>query len=337
MKNILIVGADSFLGCHLIQYFLNRGFNIFALGKNPSTAQPECIWVEDLDELSKIPIDHIFNLVDGSICAKRWTFKRKKQLVSGLVRSTKSLMNWIRENNKNLKTIITTSSTHYYGICPRYKWANTCSENQHPQPFFISKLYQLLENAALRDHPNAKVVRLGIVLDNKSGIFLKLLKPLRNNLVGHIGNGRQPFNWIHIEDVCRAFEYLITIETSTQYFNLVAPENINQKEMVDVSTQHFRKAPIFNPPYWIYKLILGERSDCLINGQHCEPKALTDNYFIFKHTNLKDALENLFPRNNENIIFYYLKKISKKIENIIFHLIIYLFMIINRKPNKSNK
>lgn len=336
MKNILIVGADNFIGRHLTQYFLHRGFNIFILGSNASTAQKDCVCVDTLDELNKIPIDHVFNIVSNTVCKKRWTLKRKKFLVSSQVRSTKRLMNWIRLNHKNVKTIITTSSTSYYGICPRHQWINTCNESQHPQPFFISKLYQLLENAALQQ-PNSKIVRLGIVMDTNQGLFPKLLKPVRNNLIGQIGNGRHPFNWIHIEDVCRAFEYLIKVQTPSPYFNLVAPERLSQKQMIDVTAQHFRKKPFFKVPFWVYKLTLGERSDFIINGQHCAPKALSDNYFTFKYPNYREALENLFPPRKENIIFYYSEKITEKIKNILFYYLIYLFMIINNKPNKLNK
>lgn len=340
MKNILIYGASSYLAPGLMHYFLHKGYNIFCIGTKPSTAQDDCVWVEHLEELNKIPIHFVFNLSTESLWKKRWTKKRKIELVRYQVRSTKRLMEWIQLRQFKPERIITTSSINFYGICPHNKWASTFTERQHPQPFFVSKYYQLCENAALHTGLNTKVVRLGMVLDNTHGCFPKMLKPIQRNLYNQIGDGRHPLCWIHIEDVCRAFEYLMNIRTESNIFNLVAPNRINQETFSKACTQHFKKISCFSIPYWLIKMVHGEKSDLIINGQYCKPKALLDNYFEFKYCNLDDALNDLYPVQKNNV-FRKIKNLKKtlklKYQNILFNYFGYLFKIVGDKINKTNK
>ena len=65
------------------------------------------------------------------------------------------------------------------------------------------------------------------------GILPKMLLPIRLNLVGQIGHGRQPVVWVHIEDVLNAIEFIFKHPQSAQIHNVVAPESVAQKLLLN--------------------------------------------------------------------------------------------------------
>lgn len=312
MDNILVVGDESSLLIHLAHHFTTKGFGVFLLTQKENLDIENVSKIKCLSELSHTPIHHVFNLTSSSPYKKRWSKKNKAALVADHVRPTISLMTWIQDRKEKPKTVLTTSDVKFYGICPSRKWAKICTENQHPQPFFVSKLYQLKEAAALKYYPQSKIVRLGTVIDGSNGAFSNMINPIKKSMIGHAGNGRHPFNWVHIEDVCNAFEYIITIKMTNTYFNVVAPQILNNKDMVKSIQNHFKKNVLITPPYWLYKIIYGEKSDAIINGQHCEPRALTDNFFEFKYTELDDALKHLYPQKKPKSIINFALSVLQK-------------------------
>lgn len=98
----------------------------------------------------------------------------------------------------------------------------------------MSELCQEWERAALADsQQNTKIIRLGVVFGQGGGILPKMLLPIRLNLVGQIGHGHQPVVWVHIEDVLNAIEFIFKHPQSAQIHNVVAPENVTQKLLLN--------------------------------------------------------------------------------------------------------
>ncbi|MFH4188811.1 TIGR01777 family protein, partial [Acinetobacter baumannii] len=88
---------------------------------------------------------------------------------------------------------------------------------------------------------NTKIIRLGVVFGQGGGILPKMLFPIRLNLVGQIGHGRQPVVWVHIEDVLNAIEFIFQHPQSAQIHNVVAPENVTQQAFVEQAAQVLNK------------------------------------------------------------------------------------------------
>ena len=120
-----------------------------------------------------------------------------------------------------------------------------------------------------------------------------MLMPIRLNLVGKIGHGRQPVVWVHIQDVLNAIEFLMTKQTQSNVFNLTAPERVTQAQFSILAAQQLKKHPLLNMPAFVFKCMLGEQSQLVLNGQYVKPQALTEAGFSFKYPTLKEALANL--------------------------------------------
>lgn len=295
-ERVLITGASGFIGTRLIEYLLSQDYAVIGLSrqKNLVSRHPDMQWISQLDELKSDQIDYVINLAGESIGKARWTDARKQQLIQSRVKMTENLYRYLAQRRIVPKCIISGSAVGYYGIDADEKWQNACTEESNPQTIFQSELCQQWEKAAQQfTDQNTKIIRLGIVLSAKGGILPQMLRPIRLNLAGKIGHGRQPLVWVHIQDVLRAIEFLMTQPLEAKVFNLTAPERDSQSEFAALAAHQLKKQPLLSVPAWVMKLMLGEQSQLVLNGQYVKPHALQNAGFEFKFPTLKEALADL--------------------------------------------
>ncbi|TCB59902.1 TIGR01777 family oxidoreductase [Acinetobacter terrae] len=295
-ENVLVTGASGFIGSHLLPYLLSRDYAVIGLTrqKNKISNHPDLTWIQNLDELKTDCIDYVINLAGENIGQARWTATRKQQLIASRVEMTHQLHRYLEKRQIFPKRIISGSAVGYYGIDPTERWSEVCTEQSAPQSIFMSELCQLWEQAALSfQQQNTKIVRFGIVFAKNGGILPRMLLPIKLNLVGLIGHGRQPVVWVHIQDVLRAIEFLMLNETSTQIFNVVCSEKMTQGQFAKIAAQQLHRKPLFCLPAFVLKGMLGEQSQLVLNGQYVQPKALQELGFEFKYPTLKLALADI--------------------------------------------
>ncbi|CAM4244313.1 TIGR01777 family oxidoreductase [Acinetobacter pragensis] len=295
-ERVLITGASGFIGTRLIQYLLSKDYAVVGLSRqaNLVSRHPDMQWIAQLDELKSDQIDYVVNLAGESIGKGRWTAARKQQLIRSRVETTENLYRYLERRRITPKCIISGSAVGYYGIDAAEQWQNACTEDSPPQHIFQSELCQQWEKAALQfPNQNTKIIRLGIVLSAKGGILPQMLQPIRMNLAGRIGHGRQPVVWVHIRDVLRAIEFLMDKQPEARIFNLTAPERISQAIFSELAACQLHKHPVLCLPAWVMKIMLGEQSQLVLNGQYVKPQALSEAGFIFNFPTLKEALADL--------------------------------------------
>jgi hypothetical protein len=138
------------------------------------------------------------------------------------------------------------------------------------------------------------VLRTGIVLSTQGGALNPLLLTTRWFVGGPLGNGKQWWPWIHLEDQVGAILFLIKQPSASGAFNLVAPNPVRMGEFGRTL------ANVLNRPYWLpapafaLKLVLGEMSTIVLDGQRAVPGRLLQAGYQFKFEKLHSALVNLF-------------------------------------------
>ncbi|UDM39547.1 TIGR01777 family oxidoreductase [Acinetobacter haemolyticus] len=293
---VLITGGSGFIGSQLLPYLLARDYAVVGLTrqKNKRSNHPDLTWIQHLDELKTDRIDYVINLAGESIGQGRWTAKRKQQLMKSRVETTQQLYRYLEKRQIFPKRIISGSAVGYYGIDPTEQWLETCTEQSAPQSIFMSELCQLWEQAAFSfTQQRTKIIRLGIVFGKNGGILPSMLFPIKLNLVGQIGHGRQPVVWVHVQDVLHAIEFLMLNETEAQIFNLVSPEKVSQAQFVKTAAQVLKRKPVFFLPAFVLRWMLGEQSQLVLNGQYVASIALQEAGFEFKYPTLNSALEEI--------------------------------------------
>ena len=293
---VLLTGASGFIGSHLVHFLLERDYRVIGLTrqKNKREPHPDFHWINQLDELKQHQIEYVVNLAGESIGQGRWTAARKKKLLDSRLDTTRHLFDYLEKNQLRPKRIISTSAVGYYGIDPTERWDHVCTEQSPPQDIFMSELCAKWEQLALSyANQNTKIVRFAVVFGKAGGILPQMLLPIKLNLFGRIGYGRQPVTWVHLEDVLRAIEFLMLEDTTEQIFNVVAPEKSSQAQFARTAAQILKRKPLLPLPACSLKMMLGEQSQLVLNGQYVQPKALQEAGFQFHYPTLKEALDNI--------------------------------------------
>ncbi len=293
---VLLTGASGFIGSHLVHFLLERDYRVIGLTrqKNKREPHPDFHWINQLDELKQHQIDYVVNLAGESIGQGRWTAARKKKLLNSRLDTTRHLFDYLEKNQLRPKRIISTSAVGYYGIDPNERWEQVCTEQSPPQDIFMSELCAKWEQLALSyANQNTKIVRFAVVFGKGGGILPQMLLPIKLNLFGRIGHGRQPVTWVYLEDVLRAIEFLMLDDTTEQIFNVVAPEKSSQAQFARTAAQILKRKPLFPLSACSLKMMLGEQSQLVLNGQYVQPKALQEAGFQFHYPTLKEALDNI--------------------------------------------
>ena len=161
---------------------------------------------------------------------------------------------------------------------------------------FIANLAKDWEKAAFQfENHNVKVatVRMGIVLSKEGGAYPKLALPIKFGLGAALGKGSQFMSWIHLDDLCRMYLYIIETELSGIY-NAVATQPVTNKKFTELLAQNLSR-PYFLPnvPSFLLRLGLGELSDILLGGNNVSNEKILKEGFVFKYPDLNSALKNL--------------------------------------------
>ncbi len=241
-------------------------------------------------------VRHIIHLAGAGITDKRWTKKRKTEIVSSRVDSTKLLIETLKNRKIIIKNFLSASAIGYYGA---ETTENIYTEESFQGNDFLSDVCVQWEKAtdliSILDHKCRIIkIRIGVVLSKKGGALEKMTKPIKYYLGAPLSSGRQYIPWIHLDDLCDLIIFSIENNKIRGVYNAVAPEYVNNIELTKTLAQKLKR-PIFLPnlPKPILRLIFGEMSMILLGGSRVSSKKIISAGYDFKYKTVSSALENI--------------------------------------------
>ena len=120
-----------------------------------------------------------------------------------------------------------------------------------------------------------------------------MLIPFRMGLGGVIGDGRQPFSWVHIEDLTRAYLSVIENEALSGTFNLTAPTPTTNEGLTRALAKALHRPAFLRVPAFVLRLQFGEGAKVLMEGQRVLPERLLKSGFVFRFSTIEKALGDL--------------------------------------------
>jgi uncharacterized protein (TIGR01777 family) len=293
VQSVLVTGASGFVGRHLCASLASRGTQIIALQHRRAATTPGVQAVMSLDDLpSDLKLDAIVNLAGAPILGAPWTTERRKLLLSSRLDTTAAVVKLISRLQWRPRVLVSASAVGYYGV----RGDEPLEEDASGQDIFQSQLCQQWEQAALKaTRLGVRVVlpRFGVVLGRDGGALPPQLVPARLALAPVLGNGRQGFPWIHIEDAVEIIELALQNPQWRGPVNAVSPGHVTQREFQQALAQVLHRPLWLRVPAWPLRLLLGEMAQLLVDGQHVVPRQCMDRGYRFRFTRLRGALENL--------------------------------------------
>ncbi len=299
MSKVLIAGGTGAIGKHLAAFLENKGLIVSILTRNKKLLDGKKYyhWNVEVNEIDKncfTDVETIIQLAGAGIAEKRWSAKRKIEIVNSRVNSSNLLFESIRKNKLKIKTFISASGIGYYGSITNEQ---IFTENASAGQDFLANTCLQWEEAANHFKEigiRTVKIRTGIVLMQNEGAFAKLMTPAKFGLAAVIGNGHQYFPWIHIDDLCGIYYKSICDENIIGAYNAVSPAETTNKVFTKTLCRVLRK-PKFLPniPSKVLKIIFGELASTLLNGSRVSPEKIMNSGFTFQFIDLNNAITNL--------------------------------------------
>lgn len=296
---ILITGGSGLIGTRLSEMLIDQGYEVAHLSRNARQYSHYKTFKWDIDRgtiddnvLSYA--DYIVNLAGASVAEGKWTKDRKREILESRVKSTALLQECLSKTNHHVKAFISASAIGIYGDTGHHL---VTEESQYGDDF-LAQVCKQWETAAWQVHElgiRTCILRLGIVLSNKGGALPQMAKPVKLMAGAPLGSGKQYMSWIHIDDLCRLFIQAIEEPQFQGVYNAVAPNPVTNEEFTRLLA-HVMHRPLtgLKVPAVGLKLMLGEMSEVVLEGQRVSANKVMQTGFTFEYQNPQKALESFY-------------------------------------------
>ncbi|MVN90333.1 TIGR01777 family oxidoreductase [Mucilaginibacter aquatilis] len=299
-KHVLITGGTGLIGQQLTQQLLNKGYTVSHLSRKPGNHKNVATFLWDLqkneiDKRSVDGVDTIVHLAGTGIADKRWTEKRKAEILESRTKSIGLIYDLLKSKpNHSVKHVISASGVGYYSD----RGDRILTEDDTPAHDFLGKCCVEWENAVDDGKQlgiNVTKFRTGVVLTKKEGALPQLALPVKLGVGSPLGSGNQWVSWLHLQDAVGM--YLDAIEGKLQpgTYNMAAPNPVTNKELTKAVAWQLKR-PLWAPnvPAFIIKLLFGELSTLVLGSTRVSTNKIEEAGYKFKFAHLADALKDIY-------------------------------------------
>ncbi|MBS7232231.1 TIGR01777 family oxidoreductase [Flavobacterium psychroterrae] len=296
-KNILLTGGTGFIGKNLTDLLIENGFSVSILSRSDrknSAAVTYYKWDltrDYIDEEAILNADYIIHLAGEGIVEKRWTEKRKKDILESRTKPVDLIFSILEKHNKTLDAFVSASAVGIYGAITN---DTICTENDAPANDFLGITCQEWEKAVDKINSlgiRTVKVRTGIVLGKDEGFLKKIMPSFKLGFGAILGTGKQYVPWIHIDDLCQIYLKAIQDDQmSGAYNSCVTDDTTNESLSRTLANLLGYKIWLPKAPKFVLKIVLGEMSLAVLEGQRVSSEKLEKMGFKFEFTDLESAL-----------------------------------------------
>ncbi|MEM6831773.1 MAG: TIGR01777 family oxidoreductase [Bacteroidota bacterium] len=297
-QRILITGGTGLVGTRLSELLKARGCEVTHLSRRPTDKNHSSFhWdvkKQVVDEQAIKEAEAIIHLAGASVAGKRWNENWKKEIYTSRIDSTRLLLKMVKEHNPAIKHFISASAIGYYGWDTGDKWVD---EETPKGDGFLADVVGDWEQEVVRFKEigvkNA-CLRVGIVLSKEGGALVEMAKPIKMGAGAALGSGKQYMSWIHLDDLCHMFIYILENELEGIY-NGTSPNPVTNMTLTKQLAKALKR-PLFLPnvPPFMLRLIVGEMATVLTGGNKVSSKKIEKAGFVFQHPLLHSTLKALY-------------------------------------------
>jgi uncharacterized protein (TIGR01777 family) len=305
MQTIVITGGTGFVGGALTQALLAKGYQVIILSRTkknpPATAGLHYaqwdVQKQYIDEEAIQKADYIIHLAGAGVADKRWTKKRKNEILQSRIASSQLLVQALRTTNNKVKAVISASAIGWYGADVQMPNPVPFQEEAPPAHDFLGATCKQWEDSiapVINLQKRLVKLRIGIVLGKGAGAFHAFQKPLKFGVAAILGSGKQTVSWIHLQDLVNLFITAIENEKWSGVYNAVAPTPVVNKELIVAIAKARKKIYIpFPVPSFFLKLMLGEMSIEVLKSTTVSAQKILQSGYRFMFPTIDKAADDL--------------------------------------------
>lgn len=295
---VVITGGGGFVGTLLTHDLLSNGDEVLSLGTTPpsqpirndayrfiqaDTSVPGA-WQKELGSP-----DAVVNLA-GKTIFNYWTAAYKETIYHSRVGTTRNLVDALPATKRAV--FLSASAAGFYGD----RRDDVLDETQNPGSDFLARVcidWEKEANRAAGKGMRTVTARLGVVLGKGGGAMSKMLPAFRFFVGGPIGNGRQWFPWIHIEDLAAAVQFVLRTEAVSGPVNFCGVQPATNRDLARALGRTLKRPSFMPAPAFMVRLVMGELGNAVLFSQRTVPAKLLSLGFTFKYPTIRDAVTEI--------------------------------------------
>lgn len=249
-------------------------------------------WADELDGS-----DIVINLAGRSVNC-RYTRKNKQEILDSRIDATRAIGIAIRNAVVPPKVWINAASATIYRHAEDRPQDEYTGEFHHDFSVQVCKLWEQSFNEQRTPFTRKIALRMAITL-GEGGVIIPYLNLLKFALGGRQGSGRQMYSWVHIDDTCRAIEWIDGHPDLEGTYNLCSPYPVPNREFMATlrkATGHIVGLPAYS---WMLKIgagLIGTETELVLKSRWVLPTKLQATGFIFKYPQPADALAAIIQK-----------------------------------------
>jgi uncharacterized protein len=299
---VMVTGATGFIGKALTKRLIEKGYEVVVLSRNVPKAQGIFtglkIIIAKWDAKTPQGWAHladgafaIINLAGESVMGL-WTQNKKHAILQSRLDATAAIIAAIREAKAKPNVLIQGS-----GICYPPDTSQPCDESSdYGSSFLMQGTKQFEEATSEVEQLGTRLVtiRTGFVLGRGGGMLEPAIKSFKFFLGGYFGGGRQWLSWISLADEVEAIIFLMEHQNLSGIFNLVAPHPVIMQDYCHILAKILHRPCLFAIPPSLARIAMGQLADeLLLSGQNAAPKRLLEAGYVFRNSDIEQALREI--------------------------------------------
>lgn len=308
---VIITGGTGFIGSRLAKELIDAGHEVIVLTRNAARRPSDLPAKAQLTEWDAKTGKGWSQLIDantaivnlagepiegGGFIPKRWTDERRKRILESRLNAGKAVADAVQNASAKPSVVIQSSAVGYYG----YTDDQVITEDTPPGNDFLADVcVQWEQSSASVEAMGVRrpIIRTGLPLHKDEGVLPRLVLPFKLFGGGPMGNGKQWYSWIHIDDQIGAMRFLLDQADATGPYNLTAPNPHKNKDFAKILGQVMHRPSWMPVPAPALRIMLGEVANLALKGQRVVPDRLLKSGYNFKFPQLEMALKDLLSGN----------------------------------------
>lgn len=290
---VLISGKGGLIGTALSELLAERGHEAVALERGgQGGGRAWSIEERRVSDNALEGIDAVVHL-SGKPIFPPFTEGRKRAILNSRRTGTSLIAEAVAKHRPDV--FISASAIGYYGD----RGDEVLTEDSGAGSGFLADVVVEWERASqpARDAGVRTVnIRTGLVMSAESTLIKLMSLPFKVGLGGRVGDGKQWWSWISLEDEVRAILHCLEDESLVGPVNLTAPTPVRNQDFAKTLGKVLNRPSAVPVPAFALKLVLGPEAaeELVLASQRVSPEKLIATGFQFEHPGIEEGLRAAF-------------------------------------------